>query len=324
LEKNYEKNYYCCDCRYFFGRKEKNGKSEYIPVKARRGKVAITVETTGEVAPLNRVEIIPNVSGRIDKILVREGDKIEAGQVLALMSSADRTAILDAAFSMGEKEYEYWKDAYKPVKIISPISGTLILRNVVEGQTVTSSAKLFAIADRLIVEAYVDESEIGKVKKGQAAAITLDAYPKRVVRGRVVQILDEGRNVSNVITYTVKIRPFRSPSFFKSQMTANVKIFVSGKEKRLLIPSLAIVPDRDGNPTVVTGFDRKGNPVFRAVKIGENIGRDIAVLKGLQEGHEIWMKKEKYSLEKKKQGKFFLSPRGKVKRQERRALHRMR
>lgn len=269
------------------------------------------------------MEIIPNISGRIEKILAKEGDRIKAGQPLALMSSTDRTAILDAAFSMGEKEYEYWQDVYKPIRIISPIDGTIILKNIVEGQTVSASEILFAVSDELIVKAFVDESEIGKVKEGQRARVTLDAYPDKTTGGRVIQILDEGKNVSNVITYTVKIRPFKSTSFFKFQMTANVEIITERGVETLVVSSRAIFTRPDGSASVITRPGEK--PEYKAVKIGENFGDNVQIAGGLEEGDEIWMKKEDYALEKSDGGRFFLAPkRDNNSRERRRGMRRMR
>ena len=156
---------------------KKNSKAEvqYASAEVVSSGIAEFVDTTGDVLPLNRVEIQPSASGRIEQIFVEEGDKINMGQVLALMSSADRVAILDAARAMGDEQYKYWQEAYKPIKVVAPLDGTIILKNVVEGQTVGQSTVLFAVSDKLILAANVDESDVGKVKKGQPASIILDA-----------------------------------------------------------------------------------------------------------------------------------------------------
>src|SRR6185436_8803766 len=104
--------------------------------------------------------------------------------------------------------------------------GVIILKNVVVGQTVDASTILFAMSDKLIVLAQVDESDIGRIRDGMDARLTLDAYPEQTIQGKVFQILHEGKNVSNVITYGVKIEPTKVPPFFRSQMTANVSLIV--------------------------------------------------------------------------------------------------
>ena len=60
-----------------------------IPITVKEGPIEESVEATGYVAPLNRVEIKPPIGGRIEQLLVDEGDKVKVGQILAWMSSSD-------------------------------------------------------------------------------------------------------------------------------------------------------------------------------------------------------------------------------------------
>ena len=225
---------------YAYGRKAGDKAPRYQAVQAELADLSELVDTTGVVEPENRVEIQPSSSGRIEELLAEEGDRIKAGQVLALMSSSDRVAILDAARAAGEEQYKQWQETYKPIKVISPIDGTLILRNVVQGQTVSANTVLFAISDKLIVSASLDESDIGRIKMGQRATIVLDSYPDKPVRAAVFKILDEGTTKNNVVTYTVKLRPERVPPFFRSQMTANIKVKISERRDILLLPAAAV------------------------------------------------------------------------------------
>ena len=153
-----------------------------------------------------------------------------SGQIVAWMSSTDRTAILDAARAQGPEAFKKWQDAYKATPVVASLPGEVILRNVVVGEAVSAGTVIFAVADTLIVNAQVDESDIGKIRIGQKARIRLDAYPDTPVDGKVYDILFEGKNVSNVITYGVKVRPDKLPPFFRSQMTANVSFLVTRKE----------------------------------------------------------------------------------------------
>src|SRR5262249_847261 len=162
--------------------------------------------------------IKPPIGGRIEKLLVDEGDRVSAGQILGWMSSTDRAAIMDAARSQGPEELKHWEDSYKPTPIVAPLAGTLLLRNVVVGQTVDPTTVIYAMSDKLIVKADVDETDIGRVRLGMAARVTLDSYPNEPINGTVFQILYEGVNTSNVITYGVKIEPKSVPPFFRSQM----------------------------------------------------------------------------------------------------------
>jgi macrolide-specific efflux system membrane fusion protein len=261
-------------------------------VKALQGPIEETVEATGQVAPLNRVEIKPPIQGRIEKLLVDEGTSVRAGQILAWMSSTDRAAILDAARAKGEEEYQRWNDAYKPTPIIAPLSGVIILRNVVVGQTVEASTVLYAMSDRLIVVAQVDEADIGRVHMNMPARITLDAYPDQVVDGHVFEILHEGKNVSNVITYDVKIEPKQVPSVFRSQMTANIALIVTRKENVVLVPASA-VRDSHGTKQVMVP-DAQGKPVAHDVDIGIENGEKSEILSGLNAGDQVFVMRARY------------------------------
>src|SRR5580693_1185372 len=77
-------------------------------VEAKLGSIQDTVQATGEVLPLNRVAINAPVAGRINQLLVAEGDSVKAGQILAWMSSTDRAAILDAARAQGPDAFKKW------------------------------------------------------------------------------------------------------------------------------------------------------------------------------------------------------------------------
>lgn len=275
-----------------FVKKEKTVQSSYIPVVASVSNVQEIIDTTGEVSALNRVEIKPSVAGRVDKLLVNEGDKVSKGQILAYLSSSDRVAILDAVRANERNNIAEWEDTYKPTPVISPMNGKIILRNVVEGQTISTSDVLFALADELIVKASVDEADIGKAKIGQKAVITLDAYKDISVTGKVFQILEEGQNVSNVITYYVKIRPDTTPSFFKSLMTANISITVKEKKNVVVIPWNSVNETQTGKFFVLTGDNAAQHK--KEIVTGIVDGDNVEVVSGLKAGDTVLVKAEKY------------------------------
>ena len=305
---------------YAYKKKSAAQKPVYITVQAQLKDLSEVVDTTGVVEPENRVEIEPSSGGRVEKILVDEGVSIKAGQVLALMSSSDRVAILDAARAAGEDQYKQWQDTYKPIQVISPITGTLILKNVVEGQTVSGSSVLFAISDKLIVSASLDESDIGKIKVGQKASIILDSYPDQKVTGRVFKILDEGTTKSNVVTYTVKLRPEAVPSFFRSQMTANIKIRISERKDVLLVPAQAVTIDPKGETAVITAISN-GQPVYTKVETGQTEGERVEVTTGLEAGDNVLYQEKTYTAQKDAKTTNPLMPTApKMNRQQQRAV----
>ena len=262
-------------------------------ITPRIGSIRQVVSTTGTVLPKNRLSIKPPVNGRIESILVKEGEEVKAGQILAWMSSSDRAAILDAARAKGPDELKKWQDSYKPTPIIAPLSGVIILRNTVVGQAVDGGTILFAMSDTLIVVAQVDESSIGRIRKGLPCRITLDSYPDKTVQGTVFDILHEGKNVSNVITYGVKVKPETVPPFFRSQMTANVSFILHRKEDAVLVPSAAVQESRDGGKFVLVKGE-EGKPERLPVQTGVESGDKVEIVSGLAEGDEILLSQGRY------------------------------
>ena len=276
------------------GGKGKAGAESVRSVAAFEGPIEDVIEANGEVDPLNRVEIKPPIQGRIETLLVDEGDKVKAGQIIAWMSSTDRAAIIDAARAKGADELKKWQDAYKATPIVSPLNGVVILRGVVVGQTVDASVVLYALSDKLIVIAHVDEVDIGRIKMGMPGKITLDAYPDQSVDGKVFNILFEGKNVSNVITYGVKVEALKIPPFFRSQMTANIDFYVNRKDKALLVPAAAIRTNPNGDKEVLVPGPN-GERVPRKVKLGVESGANVEIVSGLEEGEKILVVSKKYS-----------------------------
>lgn len=214
-------------------------------IKPVTGDIRITVSTTGTVLPKNRLELKPSVAGRIEKILVKEGDTVKAGDILVLMSSTDRAALIDAARLQGKDALKYWQDAYKPIPIVSPINGTVIVRSVEPGQSVTTSDDIIVISDRLIVKAQVDETDIGKVTEGQKAYITLDSHPEILAKGEVTHIYYESVTVNNVTVYYVVITPDSVPAEFRSGMSASIEIVQKEKKNILMVPQSAVITEGD-------------------------------------------------------------------------------
>jgi len=78
------------------------------------GAIRVFISTTGTVLPKNRLAVKPPVNGRIESILVVEGEKVKKGQMLAWMSSTERAALLDAAQGQGEDTLKYWRRRINP------------------------------------------------------------------------------------------------------------------------------------------------------------------------------------------------------------------
>ncbi len=261
------------------------------------GTIQTFITSTAIVQPQNRLEIKPPINGRIDEILVKEGQMVEAGQTLAWMSSTERAALLDAARARGPEAMKYWEDVYKPTPLISPIKGEVIVSTDEPGQTVTAADVVVVLSDRLIVQAQVDETDIGRVKIGQTATISLDAYPQIKVKGNVDHIYYESKIVNNVTIYQVDIMPDTVPAVFRSGMTATVEIVDNIKEDVLMIPLSAVKKSIDGDYVLLAGESGEG-PVERKIEVGIFDDKDVEVVSGLGVDDSILEVTQRYTLSK--------------------------
>ncbi len=205
-----------------------------------RRDLRITVESTGEVQPRNRLDVKPPIAGRLEELPVDEGDRVEKGQILGWISSTERATLLDAALATSEEELAYWEKLYKPSPLVSPLGGTIIARNFEPGQSISASDAVVVIADDLIIVANLDETDIGQVKNEQAVEVALEAYPDREFACTVEKIAYDAKTVSNVTMYEVDVRPDRLPPFARSGMTANLEFIVEEKIHVLTLPAAAI------------------------------------------------------------------------------------
>ncbi len=286
----------------FFLNQNSSTRKRFEEIRPSRGNISSTVSTTGAVEPQTRVKIQSSVGGRVEEILVEEGRLVKKGTVLAMLSSTERAALLDAAKLQGTSEQAYWNNVYKKTAVIAPMDGQVIVRSVDPGQTVTTSDSLFVLSDLLLIKTYVDETDIGRVKVGQRAVIGLDAYPEIRVNGVVGHIYYESHLQNNVNIYNVDVVPDRIPEVFRSGMSANVKVIVQEKNNALLLP-VAAVQSRNGKTVVLQRSGSKPEDVrYTAVQTGMQDESHIEILDGLSDNSVVLLPDTSFALPGKSGG----------------------
>jgi len=190
-----------------------------------------------------------------------------------------------AALRMAEANLGY-------ATITAPMGGVVASVSTQQGETVTSGSAaaqaptFVTIIDlnRLQVDAYVDETDIGKVRMGQDAAFTVDAFPDREFTGKVTAIYPKALIQQNVVTYDVVIAIDNGEGLLRPDMTANTTITVAKREKVITIPNQAVRRE-DGDRVV---FVQEGDRlVRRPVKTGWKDKNFTEVLTGLKEGERV-------------------------------------
>jgi len=260
---------------------------KFQETRVERHNLEITVLATGIVQPENRLELKPPIPGRVESILVEEGQRVQKGQILAWLSSSERAALLDAARAKGSEELRRWEGMFKPTPLLAPLNGLIIVRNVVPGQVVAAADVVLVMSDYLIVNTQVDETDIAQVKLGQVAQINLDAYPKELIPGKVTRVGFESKTVNNVTIYEVRVLPQRSPDFMRSGMTANVKFISELRPNVLVVPTSAVKEEQGRTTVLLPDPSDPDRQAVREVRLGLSDGKRYEVLGGLTEGETV-------------------------------------
>jgi HlyD family secretion protein len=131
-------------------------------------------------------------------------------------------------------------------RITSPVNGIVIKRAIEKGQTVAASLQapeLFIIAQNLRemqVEASIDEADVGRIRTGQKASFTVDAFPGRTFEGQISQVRKAALNVSNVVTYVAVVTFANPDGRLLPGMTANVRVITDVRDSVLKVPNSAL------------------------------------------------------------------------------------
>ncbi len=174
--------------------------------------------------------------------------------------------------------------------ITTTISGVIASVSTQEGETVAAglNAPTFVtIIDlgRLQVDAYVDEVDIGKVNVGQQAMFTVDSFPAREFKGKVVAIYPKAVIQENVVNYDVVVEITTAyDGLLRPEMTTSVTIFLEARTNVLAIPAKAVKRERGKNVAYVLA---NGKPEAHEIKVGWKDGQWIEIVAGLDEGQTV-------------------------------------
>src|SRR5207244_2214801 len=191
----------------------------------------------------------------LQRNLIAQND-LDTAETVYEQASA-QLALDQAAVAQARATLEEAQVNLRYTDILSPVDGVVVSVNVAVGQTVAASFQtptLFLIAGDLTkmqVDTNVSESDVGRVRDGQPAAFTVDAYPGQPFHGKVAQVRNAPITVQNVVTYDVVIAVENPELELKPGMTANVSITAAKRDQALRIPvrALRFRPDRIGAGT---------------------------------------------------------------------------
>jgi HlyD family secretion protein len=188
---------------------------------------------------------------------------IDGGEAALDVARADE-ASAKAEVQRAEADLAFNETNLSKAIIRSPIKGIVLSRHVEPGQTVAASLQtpvMFTIAEdltRMELHVDVDEADFGKVKRGQGATFTVDAYPDRTFRAKVTEVRFSPKTVEGVVTYETLLSVDNPDLTLIPGMTATAEVVVKEVKGTLLIPNAALrftpPPRREGEEKKNTGL----------------------------------------------------------------------
>ncbi len=247
--------------------------------------------------------ITASSSGKVTTLCVKEGQTIGENAALLQLSGNDLTKQVQNASDNLRSAQMSMEDAEKSMEnytITSPISGTVISKDVKAGDTVgtsSSTSEAMCVIDdlsHLEMTLNVDELEILSIQEGQEVSIEADAISDRTFTGVVTSVSSAGTTSGGTTTYPVTVRIDDTGDLLPG-MNATATITIARAENALSVPNAAIVR---GNYVLVTSDSpsaANADPSMKApdgyvyVKVTTGISDDdyIAVTGGLQAGDTV-------------------------------------
>ena len=166
----------------------------------------------------------------------------------------------------------------------SPVSGYIMEKNALPNMYVQPETKLYTVADlsEVWVYAQIFQNDAGKIKPGDRAEVTLDAYPGKVFTGRVDYLLPQ----LDMATRTLPVRlVFPNPGLkLRPGMYVNVSVKLP-MGKQVVVPDAAVF--HSGTKNLVFVYSGDGNIEPREILVGTRVGDQIVISKGLKAGEQI-------------------------------------
>jgi RND family efflux transporter MFP subunit len=208
---------------------------------------------------------------------------VSTGAVALLSAARERLTQWEVPASEIEK-LETTGKVITDLTFNSPVSGYITEKNALPNMYVQPESRLYTVADlsTVWVNAQIFQTDVGRVRPGDPATVTVDAYPEKTFRGRVDFILPQ----VDMNTRTVRARlVFSNPGLLlKPGMFVNV-VLAAPAGKKLTIPASSIF--HSGTRNLVFVNKGEGNFEPREVELGPRVGDDYIVLKGMRPGESL-------------------------------------
>lgn len=237
----------------------------------RRGELLVKVDQRSPRNNLNQAEA--------DLVVARarqqnaEAQKTRSDELFKSQSITEQeheSAVLGVANARAEVvraqvSVEESRIAMEDTDVRAPITGTIIAKNVERGQVISSPTRdvgggtvLLKMADLALVQVrtLVDETDIGKIRPGLRATVTVDAYPNQPFQGEILKIEPQAETLQNVTMFPVLVRIDNRNGLLKPGMNADVELHIGRRDDVLAVPNVALRTQRDvSSAASVLGLD---------------------------------------------------------------------
>ena len=292
---------------------EENPKVTITTVNAEYVSQLSVYPTTVEADVVNN--IAPQSAARISKINVEIGDKVNAGQTLAIMDKVNlekaRLQLINDSIEFGRiaqlyeigatstSDYEAMTLKYDVSKrtylnllentiLKSPISGIVTARNYDEGDMYAMTQPLFVIQkiDPVKMLINISESQYSQIKKGMEVDITTEAYGDQVFKG-VVDLIHPTINAMTH-TFAVEVRFANNDMILRPGMFARVTVNY-GDNFRVVVPDRAVMKQVGSGEQYVYVLNDDGTVTYSVVELGRRMGNRYEVISGLDDNATVVM-----------------------------------
>jgi HlyD family secretion protein len=195
-------------------------------------------------------------------------EALRAGEIVTqdeYEAAVNAEATAQTALVRAQTDARLARERSRDVTIRAPISGTIITRAVEPGVIIASATgnvsggtSLFTMADlsQVQVRARVDETDIGKVRSGQQARVTVEAYPGQGFEGTVLKVEPQAVVEQNVTMFPVLVRLDNPEGLLKPGMNADVSMVTDRRDGAVSIPTGAVTTMREaGTAAAALGLD---------------------------------------------------------------------
>ncbi len=260
----------------------------------------IACNDSGTFEYLSESTITSTGSGKIETLYLAKGNRIKAGDLVAVLSSENANRSLEnSALSLRDAQLssEKAQEQLEDYTITAPISGTVVEKNVKAGDkldhnSANATGTMAVIFDMssLKFDLNVDELDINKMKVGQEVSVTAEALDGREYKGKVTKVSVNGTTTNGVTVYPITVEITEFDEELLPGMNVDVSITVSNTEHVLVVPIGAV---NRGNTVYVKGEkdskEDKAPEGYKTVQVTTGASNDelIEITSGLKMGDMV-------------------------------------